>query len=265
MTTSQLTVRPGQIVGFRQARRHERPGRMYPIFAIAGASPDGDGAGTGEGQAGGQGDGQNSGQAGSQGSHSGQQGGSDSGQSGAQSGDSKGAGSDTWDGKIESLPADVQKLIEKHKTEAANASSKARETARSEAQKEILEKLGLVKGDEKPDPDQLAKDLTETRDGKRAAEVKLAVYQNAATHKGDPAALLDSNSFLAKVAGLDPSASDFADKVGDEIKKAVAANPKLGLVQAAGASGGQFTGGTGEGKARPTSLGAALTAAANQA
>ncbi len=34
-----LTVRPGQVIGYRAARKHERPGRLYPIFAMAGGAP----------------------------------------------------------------------------------------------------------------------------------------------------------------------------------------------------------------------------------
>jgi hypothetical protein len=155
-----------------------------------------------------------------------------------------------WDGKIESLPADAQKLIEKYKTEAANASSKSRENARKEAEQELLKKLGLAKGDEKPDPDELAKKLTSAERDAQQSKVELAVYRTASKHQGDPSALLDSRSFLAKVADLDPSASDFAAKVDTAIKDAVKDNPKLRAGQTSGSSSVDHSGGPGERRSR---------------
>lgn len=141
-----------------------------------------------------------------------------------------------WDGKIESLDPDVQKVIERYKTEAATASSKSRENARKEAEQAILQKLGLVKGDEKPDPEKLAADLAEARTSQRQAAVELAVFKTAAKHQGDSNALIDSRSFLAKVKDLDPSSPDFEADVVKAAKTAVSDNPKLKAGQAPGAS-----------------------------
>jgi hypothetical protein len=214
-TTHPLTAHPGQIIGFRPARQHERPGRMYPIFAMAGGAPDDPPADPAP---------------------------SDPAPTDppandpAPSPDPAPSDPAKWDGKVESLPQDVQKLIERYKNEAANASSKSRENARKEAEQELLKKLGLVKGDEKPNPDELAKQLTAAQQAQRQATVELAVYRTASKHQGDPNALLDSRSFLAKVADLDPSAKDFETKVSDAIKDAVANNQKLKAGQAPGKS-----------------------------
>ena len=51
------------------------------------------------------------------------------------------------------------------------------------------------------------------------------MFRNAATAGGDPAALLDSASFLASLAAVDPS--DTA-AVTAAIQSAVTANPRLG-------------------------------------
>lgn len=220
MNTCPLVTYPGQIIGWINGR---------PVRAIAGASPDGDGSTGDEGQSGGQSDGQDSGASGSQGSDSGQS-------KDAAAGQSDGQAAGKWDGKIESLDPEVQKLVEKYKNEAATASSKSRDTARKEAEQAILKKLGLVEGDEKPDPDKLAADLAEARTSQRQAAVELAVFKTASKHLGDSNALIDSRSFLAKVKDLDPSASDFEDNVATAAKQAVTDNPKLKATQAAASS-----------------------------
>ncbi|GMA31595.1 hypothetical protein [Litorihabitans aurantiacus] len=159
---------------------------------------------------------------------------------------------------VEQLPAWAQKLIRDTRSEAAGHRTKANDQLQA-----IGKALGLVKdGDGAPTVESLTQQLTEATtvsatatEAARAAQVELAVYRAAATHHGDPGALLDSRSFLAKVSDLDPADQAFQTKVDAAIKAAVDANPKLKAVQVAARSGSDLAGGTGEGKSRtPKSL-----------
>jgi uncharacterized protein YhaN len=157
------------------------------------------------------------------------------------------AAAPSWDGKVESLPADVQKLITDLRTEAGNHRVKARdaETAAQARIKAALEALG-IKNDE--DPVEAAKKAAQERDSAATeaarARRELAVFKNAATHGADPARLLDSTSFLASIDGLDPSKD--GEKIDAAIKAAVESNPYLKATRAVGASGIEQTGGSGE-------------------
>ncbi|PTU57195.1 hypothetical protein DBB34_05460 [Sphaerisporangium cinnabarinum] len=151
-------------------------------------------------------------------------------------------------------PAKAKAEIERLRRENASARTTAKQTAADEARTALVQDLGkalgLVKdGDTAPTPEQLTEQATAARDEARVARVELAVYQRATAHQGDPAALLDSRAFLAKVADLDPTADDFGDKVDTAIKAAIDTNPKLKAapVQASGPSSVDHAGGTGEG------------------
>lgn len=87
----------------------------------------------------------------------------------------------------------------------------------------IAKALGL-KGDEPPDPDKLASQLTSEQAEKRDAKVQLAVYRAATANGANPDALLDSQSFLTSVKDVDPADQD---KVATAIKAAVEKNPNL--------------------------------------
>lgn len=266
MQHNPLTTIPGQILGWRRARSYETPG-LYPIYGIAGASPDGDGSGAGAGgggeggQGNGQSDGQNAGQGGSQANESGQ---SSAGQQGQNSGQSA-ASSAAWDGKIESLPSEAQALVRRLQTEASEASGKARENARNEAQQQLAQQigkaLGLIQDDEPADPAKLTAQLTEAQTAQRQSAVELAIFKTQAKHEGDPLALVDSRTFLAKVKDLDPAAADFEAKVIEAAKAAVTDNPKLKAVRAAGTSSVDHAGGSGEGADRPKSIREAIARA----
>jgi hypothetical protein len=152
-----------------------------------------------------------------------------------------------WDGKVESLHPDVQKLITDLRTEAGNHRVKARD-AETTAQQKIqaaLAALGIKTDD---DPVEAAKKAAQERDSAATeaarARRELAVFKNAATHNADPARLLDSTSFLASIDGLDPSKD--AEKIDAAIKAAVENNPYLKATRAVGASGIEQTGGSGE-------------------
>lgn len=158
-----------------------------------------------------------------------------------------------WDGKVESLPEAAQKMIRDLRTESADR--RTRLTTAEKAQQDAIRALAKAAGIELPaDPDDtppdaaaLASQVAQEREAARAARVELAVYRTAPTHQGDPAALLDSRSFLANVADLDPTAEDFTSKVDAAIKAAVDANPKLKAARAAGQSSVDHPGGSGEG------------------
>ena len=155
----------------------------------------------------------------------------------------------TEPGKVEDLPDWAQKLIKDTRSEAAGHRTKATaaETKQAETLAAIAKALGLGPADETPDPAKLTEQLTTAQTAQRAALVELAVFKAAGAHKADPAALLDSRTFLASVTDIDPSGSDFATKVDAAIKAAVDGNPKLkAAAQAAGASTIPHAGGSGE-------------------
>lgn len=156
-----------------------------------------------------------------------------------------------WDGKVESLPPAAQKIITDLRKEAGDERIAAKTLAA------IQKALNPdAKGDEKPTPEALTKALTEREADAKQAKTELAVYKTAAKQGADADALLDSRAFLAKIADLEPTDTKALTKA---IEDAVKENPKLALVQAAGASGADFSGGSGESAKKPTSLEDAVT------
>lgn len=174
-----------------------------------------------------------------------------------------------WDGKIESLPADVQKIITDARADAGKARTTAKQQAADAARTELLttlapalKALGLdIPGGEQVTPEQLQKQLTDeataraseaaaTKNLQREHQVLLSAVTAGADHKR----LLDSRSFLAKVADLDPTAEDFPTLVENAVKKALTDDPTLKAARAAGQSSVDHPGGSGEGAARPTTL-----------
>lgn len=149
------------------------------------------------------------------------------------------ATTDPW-ANPDAARAEIEKLRRENASERVNAKTKAAEEARNE----LLQKLGLTKDGEKaPDPAALAAELATAREQARSNAVKLAIHTAAASNGADPSRLLDSNSFMTSINGLDPA--DGA-AVSAAIKTAVAANKALKAAQAVGASGIELTGGTGE-------------------
>lgn len=195
----------------------------------------------------------------------GDKGGDGDGDKGGDSGDGDKGGDDAAEKlELSKLPKEVQDLVKKYRREAAEANGKAREEARQKAAEEasaaviakIGEALGLTKSETKElTSEELVKKLSEAeaKGGTAEAEAKqtkieLAVYRTASKKDvgGDPEALLDSRSFLAKVQALDPAAKDFNDKVSQAIKDAIKDNPKLKLQAGAGSSSADHSGGGGE-------------------
>jgi hypothetical protein len=145
---------------------------------------------------------------------------------------------------VTDLPAWAQKIITETRKEAGDYRTAAK-TAADNAQKELTDKLAVALGlkpDAAADPAALTASLTEAQSKAQSAARELAIFKAAAATGADPSRLLDSNSFMSSVTGLDPA--DGA-AVTAAITAAVAANPLLKAVQAAAASGTEL-GGTGE-------------------
>lgn len=151
----------------------------------------------------------------------------------------------------QALKALIADLRKENGAARTNAKEQAAQAARDELTQSIGKALGLVKdGDTAPDAAQLTQQAAAAQQAARQAQVELAVYRAAAGAKGDPSALLDSRTFLAKVADLDPTAGDFQTKVTAAITAAVTENPKLGAAPVAGSSSVDHAGGTGEQRIR---------------
>jgi hypothetical protein len=140
--------------------------------------------------------------------------------------------------------AEIERLRAENGKDRTTAKTKAAEEARNELVKELGKTLGFVKdGDTKPDPAELTKQIGALSSEATQAKTELAVYKAASKAGADAEALLDSRGFLAKLTDIDPTDSKAITKAIDD---AVKDNPKLKLVRAAGTSGADFTGGTGE-------------------
>lgn len=122
--------------------------------------------------------------------------------------------------------ARLQDEVKKVRDEAAKArigKKAAVDEAKAELAKQFGTALGLVP-DEASDPAKLLEQSNTFKSQARQAEIQLAVYQAADAANGDPQALLDSRTFLAKVAELDTTDSA---ALAVAIKEAVDANPRL--------------------------------------
>lgn len=140
--------------------------------------------------------------------------------------------------KVEDLPSWAQKIITDTRSEAAKYRTGA-QTAAQQAEQALTDKLAVALGlkpDAKVDPAALTASLTQAQQDARTKSIQLAVYKAAGANGANPDALLDSNTFLASVKDLDPSAADFQSQIGGAIKTAVAANTTLKQVRAAAPS-----------------------------
>lgn len=233
------------------------------LYADGGDGGDG-GSGSGDGGTGGDG--------GSGGGDGGTGAGSGSGQQGGQTGGAPAAGQGGDGGQdIASLPEWAQKALRDARADAGkartNAKQQAADAARQDLAQQIGKVLGIVKGDEPADPAQLTKTIgeqtgriAELESTNRTLSVELAAYKRADKHDANPAALLDSRSFLASVAELDPAAKDFSEALDKAIKKAVEDNAQLRTAPGARRGGGEFNGGPGARGQRPASLSEAVAA-----
>lgn len=131
-----------------------------------------------------------------------------------------------WNDPIKAK-AEIERLRKENGKDRTTAKLNAAAEAEAATLKKIGEALGIIKPEasEPVDPAQLTKQVEDERAEARKAKVALSIYQNATTAGADPVAILDSASFLAKTAALDPS--DTAALVV-AMQEAVTANPRLG-------------------------------------
>lgn len=114
------------------------------------------------------------------------------------------------------------------RAEAGKARVNAKQTAADEARAELAQQIGKALGlvtDETLDPAALLDKANTSGVAARQAQTELAVFRAADAANGDPLALLDSRTFLAKVAEIEPT--DTA-ALAAAITEAVAENPRLG-------------------------------------
>lgn len=133
-----------------------------------------------------------------------------------------------WDDP-KAAEAEIERLRKENAKDRTNAKAQAAEDARKEVTQSIAKALGLVE-DDASDPVKLTESLTASQADAKRARVELAVFRNATTAGGDPAALLDSTSFLASLADINPA--DNA-AVTAAIQAAVTANARLGATSEA--------------------------------
>lgn len=133
-----------------------------------------------------------------------------------------------WDDPA-AAQAEIERLRKENAKDRTNAKAQAAEDARKELANTIGKALGIVEDGAETDPAKLTESLTTAQREAQQARVELAVFRNAATAGGDPAALLDSSSFLASLASVDPSDSA---AVTAAIESAISTNPRLGAAPA---------------------------------
>lgn len=113
----------------------------------------------------------------------------------------------------------------KRRTHNNAAVQQAQQQAQQDVVQQIGKALGIIDdGETTPDAQQLTQQLTEQTQAAKQAQLELAVYKAASSHGADADALLDSRSFLEKVADLDPTNTD---ELNAAIKDVVENNPRL--------------------------------------
>ena len=213
----------------------------------------------------GAGDGSGSGDGGDSGADGGGQG---SGDSGSAKSSSQAKDGDDDAAKVRRLTKELADARREAGKSRNDAKKQAADEAKSDVLKEIGKLLGFVKDDGPPDPAKLAEQIAakdsaiaEREAAIRGKDVELAVWTRADKLKARAGALLDSRSFVKAISDLDPGAKGFTTALDDAIKAAIKDNPTAFAATApAGKSGGDLSGGTGEGNAkkRSTSLSGAV-------
>lgn len=159
--------------------------------------------------------------------------------------------------KFEDLDPATQNYVRKHREDAKTAQDDAKaahaENATLTAQlKTITDALGITKGDEKPDPDKLQKELADTQAAQTGLARENAVLRYAGTAGANADLLLDSKGFAKTLEGLDPTdAEAVKGKITDWVQK----HPTY---KAATADAGSGTGGAGTGGSSDTPRAATL-------
>lgn len=149
---------------------------------------------------------------------------------------------DDGKGGKDAILADLAK--ERNKRQELEGKLTEFQTTQQQQMDAIAKALGLKSDDTPPDPAKLTEQVQAEQAKARQAAVQLAVYRNAGEHQANPDALLDSASFLASLAEIDPSD---AAAVGGAIKAAVEKNAALKSTPATPS----FQGGPRGGAAKP--------------
>jgi hypothetical protein len=122
------------------------------------------------------------------------------------------------------LEAEVAKLRKENGNDRVNAKKTAADEARAEMAQTVGKALGIIT-DGPIDPAALTDQIAAAKAEANQSAVELAVYRASEAAGGDPVALLDSRTFLANVADIDPSDTAALAAV---ITAAVGENPRLG-------------------------------------
>jgi hypothetical protein len=196
----------------------------------------------------------------------------------APTGQQPGPGAQPQPTDLSTLPADVRKLIEdtraeaaKHRTEKATATTEAQA---AKAQRDaVLKAMGLNADgtDAPPTTDALTAQVEQQQAVAWTAAVELNVFRTAQAAGANGEALLDSRAFIDSLDPFtddDPASPEFRTKLAEHVKKYVEQHPtfKAGP-PAATRSGGDHPGGSGNGgpgSQRSSSLGAAVKAHYNR-
>ncbi|MEU1020250.1 hypothetical protein [Streptomyces sp. NPDC005898] len=169
------------------------------------------------------------------------------------------------EGDETTLPAWAQKALSDARAEAGKgritAKQKAADDARQEIAQQIGKALGLVQDDGPPDPAKLTEQVADLSGQLRAARSELAAYRAAGTEGANAARLLNSRSFVEKLAALDPTAEGFAEQLRKAITDEVATDPDLYRAAPAGPprGGAEFQGAP-TGDRKPANLTDAIAA-----
>ena len=174
---------------------------------------------------------------------------------------------------FDALPDETKAEIRRLRQENAGYRTKAKELETKLSQVPDLNDPDTVVGlitkalggsGKKKDPDadrqaaeQAAKDA-EAADQVRLAKVEVAVLRSAQRLGANGEAVLDSRTFLDKVADLDPADPKFQSEVEKAVQEAVESNELLKAnppvqVRTPGKSGGDLSGTNGQGEKRYTS------------
>jgi len=165
------------------------------------------------------------------------------------------------------VPQALEKAVKEFRDarrEAASYRTQSREqqTQQAEAMKSLAKAFGIDVGDDKPpDPAELQTQIEQSQRDAQQARVELAAYKAAGKHDADADALLDSRSFLAKVAKVDPAADDFDEQIDAAVRDSIESNPKL----KASPGGGSQSRGPAQGpRSQPPQRAATLEEAVNR-
>lgn len=150
---------------------------------------------------------------------------------------------------VSTLPASVQKYIGDLRAEAGKSRTTAKQNAAEQAKAELTQQiaaaLGIDTGEATPpDPAALTAQVAELSAQLRTSQVQAAARTAAQAAGANPDRLLNSVSFTAATAALDPSAPDFQAQLTAAITAEVATDPALYRAATAGPTraGAEFAG-----------------------